>query len=115
MEITRIEPGEIMSRVVVHGETVNLAGMAADKKTNSIEDQTRQTLAKIDRFLEAAGTDKSRLLTATVYLSDMKNKAAMNEVWKGWIDTANPPTRACVSVGLAPSTLVEIVVSAAKP
>ena len=76
--------------------------------------QTRQVLQKIDRQLADAGTNKSRLLAATVYLSNMSMKDEMNRVWIDWIDPQNPPTRAAVGVALTPDTLVEIVVIAAK-
>jgi enamine deaminase RidA (YjgF/YER057c/UK114 family) len=115
MTIKRMEIGPIMSRVVEYGGVVHLCGLTADDQSQSIEDQTRQVLAKIDHYLMEAATSKSRLLTATVYLSDMSMKEAMNTVWKEWIDRDAPPTRACVGAVLArPETLIEIVVSAAR-
>jgi enamine deaminase RidA (YjgF/YER057c/UK114 family) len=104
-----------MSRIVEHNGVVHLCGLTADDRTPDIKDQTRQILAKIDEYLATAGTSKSKLLTATVYLTDMSMKAKMNEVWQDWIDPANPPTRACVGTALGTlDTLIEIVVSAAK-
>lgn len=115
MSIKRIETGPIMSRVVEHNGVVYLCGLTADDQSVSIKGQTEQILSKIEKYLAAAGTGKSKLLTATVYLSDMSLKPAMNEVWQVWLDAKNPPTRACVGTALGtPQTLVEIVVSAAK-
>ncbi len=115
MGIKRTETGPIMSRVVEHNGVVYLCGLTADDQGVSIKGQTEQVLSKIDKYLAAAGTGKSKLLTATVYLSDMSLKPAMNEVWQAWIDPHNPPTRACVGTALGtPQTLVEIVVCAAK-
>ena len=115
MSIIRHESNAMMSRVVEHNGVVYVAGLTADDKSLTMKEQTEQVLAKIDRFLAIAGTDKSRLLTATIYVSDMTQKPAMNEAWNAWIDPQNPSTRACVAVQLdGPTTLVEIVVSAAK-
>jgi enamine deaminase RidA (YjgF/YER057c/UK114 family) len=80
-----------------------------------MKQQTEQVLAKIDKLLARCGTNKSKLLAATVYISDMAQKPAMHEAWMAWIDRKNLPTRACVAVELgSPTTLVEIVVTAAK-
>lgn len=115
MSIKRTEVGPIMSRVVEHNGVVHVCGLTADDQSVDVKGQTEQILAKIDRYLASASTNKSKLLTATVYLSDMSMKMPMNEVWQAWIDPANPPTRACVGTTLGtPATLVEIVVSAAK-
>ena len=80
----------------------------------SLQEQTRQVLARIEQNLADAGSDKTRLLSATVYLTDISRKAEMDEVWNGWIGPENWPQRACVQAGLAPNTLVEISVIAAK-
>lgn len=115
MTVKRMEIGPIMSRVVEYGGVVHLCGLTADDQSQSIEGQTRQVLAKIDHYLMESATSKSRLLTATVYLSDMSMKEAMNEVWKDWIDRDEPPARACIGAALArPETLIEIVVTAAR-
>ena len=115
MTVKRMEIGPIMSRVVEYGGVVHLCGLTADDQSKTIEGQTQQVLEKIDHYLAEAATSKSRLLTATIYLTDMSMKDAMNEVWKSWIDRDNPPTRACVGAVLArPETLIEIVVSAAR-
>ena len=115
MSIVRIEKSNRMSQAVVHGNTVYLAGqVAADPKVD-IKGQTASVLAKIDALLDKAGTSKSNLLQAVIYLSDMRNFQAMNEVWDAWVDTANPPARATVGAPLAtPNYLVEIMVIAAK-
>jgi enamine deaminase RidA (YjgF/YER057c/UK114 family) len=113
MNIRRIEAGKRMSQAVIHGNTVYLAGQIGAPGA-SVKDQTRAVLAEIDRLLAAAGTDKSRLLTAQIWLDDMRDFAAMNEVWDGWIDPANPPTRATGEARLAaPDYRVEIIVTAA--
>ncbi len=86
----------------------------AGSDSPSVAEQTRLTLATLDRNLDAAGSDKTRLLQATVYLRDMSTKAEMDEVWCEWIGSAeNWPQRACVGADLAGNDLVEIVVVAA--
>lgn len=115
MSINRHDLNETMSKVVEHNGVVYVAGNTADDKSVGMKEQTEQVLAKIDGFLAKAGTDKSKLLAATIYVSDMSQKPAMNEAWSAWVDRDNPPTRACVAVELGtPETLVEIVVNAAK-
>ena len=114
MTIKRHEIGPIMSRAVEDGRTVYLAGMTADDKTAVIEEQTRQVLAKIDKYLALAGTDKSKILNALIFVSDIGLRPRMNEVWNAWVDPKNPPARACVQVGLEGKTNVEIMVVAAK-
>ena len=115
MSINRHDLNETMSKVVEHNGVVYVAGNTADDNSVGMKEQTEQVLAKIDGFLAKAGTDKSKLLAATVYVSDMSQKPAMNEAWSAWIDRDNPPTRACVAVELGhPNTLVEIVVNAEK-
>ena len=115
MAIKRIDPNPTMSRAVENNGVVYLCGLTADDRSASMKDQTAAILAKIDGYLAKAGTDKSRLLTATVYVSDMSQKEGMNDAWHAWIDPENPPTRATVGTVLGtPDTLVEIVVSAAK-
>jgi enamine deaminase RidA (YjgF/YER057c/UK114 family) len=82
--------------------------------STSLPEQTRQVLARLDENLAIAGSDKTRLLSATVYLADIAHKAAMDAVWNEWIGPAHWPQRACVQAGLAPNTLVEITVIAAR-
>jgi enamine deaminase RidA (YjgF/YER057c/UK114 family) len=119
MAITRIDvgqgPGPRMSRAVIHDNRVFLAGLTASDATQDIQGQTRQILAKIDDYLKQAGTSKSSLLTANLWIKDMALFSQMNEVWNAWVDPANPPARACVRADMArPEILVEIMVTAAK-
>ena len=114
MDIERIQPGASNSKAVVYNGVVYLSGITADDKTLSMKEQTEQILAKIDGVLAAAGTNKSRILSATVYLTDMSKKDEMNEAWLAWIDPNNLPVRAAVGIKLPPETLVEIMICAAK-
>lgn len=115
MSIERHEVGPIMSQVVVHGDTVYLAGQVADDPSADVLGQTQQVLNKIDRLLASVGSDKSKLLSANIWLTDISKWSAMNEVWSAWVDRANPPARATVEANLArPELLVEIMVVAAK-
>jgi enamine deaminase RidA (YjgF/YER057c/UK114 family) len=119
MEIRRIEltqpPGPRMSRCVVRGDMVYLAGLTANDTTQDIKGQTRQVLDKIDGYLAEAGSGKSNLLSANLWIKDMALFAEMNSVWNAWVDPANPPARACVQAEMArPEVLIEIMVTAAK-
>ncbi len=115
MTITRIKPGPRMSQTVVHGNTVHTAGQIADNSSADVVGQTQQVLAKIDELLAEAGTDKSKILKATIWLADISQFNEMNSVWDTWVDADNPPVRACVESRLAfPELLVEIQVEAAK-
>lgn len=112
MSIQRIQPGPRMSQAVVHGDTVYLAGQVAEGAT--VEEQSRAALAQVDALLAGVGSDKSKLLSATIYLADIANFAAMNSVWDTWVDGANPPARATVEAKLAtPDYFVEFQVVAA--
>lgn len=114
MTIHRIEPGPRMSQAVVHGNTVYLAGQVG-APGKSVAEQTGEVLASIDRLLKEAGTDKSKLLQATIWLADMADFAEMNKVWDAWVDPANPPARATGESRLAaPEYKVEIIVVAAR-
>jgi enamine deaminase RidA (YjgF/YER057c/UK114 family) len=116
MTIQRFETGPRMSQVVVHGDTVYLAGVVAKATAGeSVTKQTQEILSIIDGHLAKAGSDKSKLLTATIYITDMKNFAEMNAVWDGWVSAGNTPARATVQAGLAaPQYSVEIMVTAAR-
>ena len=116
MTIQRFETGPRMSQVVVHGDTIYLAGVVAKTTAGeSVTKQTQEVLSIIDGHLAKAGSDKSKLLTATIYLTDMKNFAEMNAVWDGWVSAGNTPARATVEAGLAaPQYSVEIMVIAAR-
>ena len=113
MTIRRIEPGSRMSQAVVHGDKVYLAGQVGTPG-KSVAEQTTAVLAEIDRLLALAGTDKSKILTAQIWLDDMRDFAEMNSVWDAWVDKANPPARATGEASLAtPEYRVEIIVVAA--
>jgi enamine deaminase RidA (YjgF/YER057c/UK114 family) len=116
MSIQRFETGPRMSQVVVHGNTVYLAGVvASNAKGESVTRQTEDILSIIDGHLATAGTDKSKLLSATIYITDMATFAEMNAVWDGWVSPGNTPARATVEAKLAaPVYNVEIMVIAAK-
>ena len=103
----------IISKVVEHGGIVYVCGMLPDP-VGDITAQTRQVLERIDEALNLAGTDKSKLLTAQVWLSDMRLFEAHNAVWNEWVDPDNAPVRACVGADLVRMCLVEIMVTAAK-
>ena len=114
MTITRHDVGDRMSQAVVHGGTVYLAGQVADDTSVGAGGQTAQILDKIDRLLAAAGSDKSKLLTATLWVTDMRFFDEMNVKWDAWVAPGNTPARACVEARLAaPPFLVEIMVIAA--
>jgi enamine deaminase RidA (YjgF/YER057c/UK114 family) len=113
--ITRIETGPRMSKAVIHGDTVYLAGVVADDTSQDTSGQTRQILAEIDRLLALAGTDKSKLLRTNIWLANIADFAAMNALWDGWVSPGNTPARATVEASLAtPAHRVEIMVVAAK-
>ena len=114
MSIERIESKGHLSKAVVHNGIVYVSGQTADDDSQDMAGQMDQVLAKIDKYLAAAGTDKTKLLTSMVYLSDMSKKNEMNEKYVAWLGGSNQPTRACLGTALgSPNKLVEIVVSAA--
>jgi len=106
--------GPIISRAVVHGDRVYICGITGDP-SGDITAQTRLALERIDQLLKRAGTDKSRALTAQVWLSDIRLFRQHNLAWNEWVDPQNPPARACVQAELtAPGLLVEIMLTAAR-
>lgn len=114
MKITRHDVSPRLSQAVVHGNIAYLAGIVPDDANAGITEQTRQVLAKIDKLLTKCGTDKSKLLTAQIWITDMRYFDDMNAVWNAWTSPGNSPTRACVQAGLAnPGYKVEIMVTAA--
>jgi len=114
MTITRIDPGPRLCKAVVHGGTVYLAGLTASDLSQGTTGQTRQILTAIDDYLARAGTTKSNLLTATIWLRDIADFDLMNAAWDAWIDRANMPVRATVEARLAGDAYrVEIQVTAA--
>ncbi len=114
-EIKRFNVGERMSQCVVHGNTVYTAGQVAQSAPGApVAEQTRAILAQIDELLKAAGTDKSRLISANIWLSDISTFNEMNGVWDAWVTPGQTPCRACVESKLAaPQFTVEISVIAA--
>ena len=115
MTIVRHDPGPILSLAVEHGNTVYVAGIVAKNLDNDVKGQTKEILAEIDRLLAKAGSNKSKVLQAHIWVTDIRNRALMNEVWTAWVDPKNLPARACVESKLAdPKALVEIMVIAAK-
>jgi enamine deaminase RidA (YjgF/YER057c/UK114 family) len=118
MPIERKHTGPRMSQVVIHNKTVYLAGqVASGAPGKSVSEQTKDVLANIDALLAEAGTDKSKLLSATIWLTDMGTFAQMNEVWDAWVVSGAAPARATVvSPQLAaPEFAIEIAVIAAQP
>jgi len=108
-------PGKAQGRCRAVGfEHLVFAVATAPGSLSSLQEQTHAVLAQIEKSLADAGSDKTRLLSATVYLTDITRKAEMDEVWNEWIGPENWPQRACVQVGLSPNTLVEIAVVAAR-
>ena len=115
MSITRHHTGTRMSQIVVHGETIYLAGQVADDASADIAEQTRQVLAKVDALLAEAASDKSKILSAQIWITSMGHFAQMNEVWDAWIPEGHAPARACTEARLAsPDLLVEVGIIAAR-
>jgi enamine deaminase RidA (YjgF/YER057c/UK114 family) len=117
MSVQRIGVGPRMSAAVIHGGTIYVAGQVADKTAGaSVAEQTREILSIIDRILAEAGSDKTHLLSATIYLPDIATFAEMNSVWDAWVAKGHAPARATVEAKLAaPKYTVEIACIAAKP
>ena len=115
MSIRRIGAGARMSKAVVHGATVYLAGQVADKsKGASVAEQTQEIVGIIDELLKEAGSDKTKVLSATIYLADISTFPQMNAVWDTWVVAGHTPARATVEAKLAaPEYTVEIAVIAA--
>ena len=115
MSIKRHDQTAILSQAVEHGDTVYLAGIVANDLSKDIKGQTREVLAEIDRLLAQCGSSKSRLLQCHIWVTDIRNRAPMNEVWTEWVDRNHLPARACVEARLAdPRALVEVMLIAGK-
>ena len=115
MSIERKKVGPRLSQAVAHGDTVYLAGIVADHPIPDVAAQTGQVLDQIDKLLAECGTDKSKLLMATIWLTDIRNFDQMNSVWDQWVVPGHTPARACVEARLAQTKyLVEIRVVAAR-
>ena len=114
MTVKRIDTNHRMSKVVIHGNVAHLSGLVGDDLYASTTDQTNQILVHIDDYLAQAGTDKSKLLTAQIWLDDIRKFDEMNVAWDAWLSPGNAPTRACVESRMAnPVIFVEILVTAA--
>ncbi len=113
-QIQRFEAGPRMSQAVVHGDTVYLAGQV-NNQAKDVTGQTQNVLAQIDKLLAAAGSSKEKILTATIYLTDIKTFGQMNAAWEAWVASGATPARTTLEANLAaPDYLVEITVVAAK-
>ncbi len=114
MNIKRLETKQRMSRAVIHNGTVYFCGQVAKDYDADITGQTRTTLEKLDALLESVGSDKTKMLSATIYIKSMDDFQAMNAVWDAWVPEGHAPARACVEASMAsPALLVEISLTAA--
>lgn len=114
MSIHRQETKQRMSRIVIHNDTVYLCGQVCKDATHGITEQTATMLEKVDELLLQSGSDREHMLSATIYVRDMKDFTAMNAVWDSWVPEGHAPARACVEARMArPELLVEISVVAA--
>jgi enamine deaminase RidA (YjgF/YER057c/UK114 family) len=115
MSITRHHGNQRMSQIVIHGDTIYLAGQVAADSSADITVQTQQVLQKIDDLLAEAGSDNSKILSAQIWIASMGHFAAMNAVWDAWVPEGSAPARACIEARLAsPDLLVEVGVIAAR-
>lgn len=115
MSIVRHQAAKILSGAVEANGMVYVAGTVADKRPASVKAQTEEILARIDALLAQAGSHKSKIVSAQIWLADMRTREEMNQAWLAWVDPANLPARACVESKLAAADmLVEIAVIAAK-
>ena len=114
-KIVRTDAGEILAKAVEYHNFVYVQGCTAKDVSKDIKGQTRETLDQIDAILETHGTDKTRLLQAQIWVKDIRDRDAMNEIWKAWLPKGAAPARACVQANMAdPRILVEIMVTACK-
>ena len=115
MSITRHHSNQRMSQIVIHGDTVYLAGQVADDASADITVQTQQVLQKVEKLLGEAGSDTSKILSAQIWIASIGHFAQMNEVWDAWIPEGHAPARACIEARLAsPDLLVEVGIVAAR-
>lgn len=115
MSIVRHDSSSILSQAVEHGDTVYLAGIVAKNLDADVKGQTQEIVKEIDRLLAKCGSGKAKILQAQIWVTDIRNRAPMNEVWTAWTGGKDLPARACVEAKLAdPKCLVEIMVIAAK-
>ena len=114
-KIVRTEPNRILAKAVEYHGFVYVQGVTARDTAKDIKGQTSEVLDQIDAILEIHGTDKTRLLQAQIWLKDIRDRDAMNEVWSAWLPQGGAPARACVQANMAhPRILVEIMVTACK-
>jgi enamine deaminase RidA (YjgF/YER057c/UK114 family) len=112
--LRRFHVGDRMSEMTIHNGTVYLAGQIAEDGSQDIRGQTAQVLASIDKLLAEAGTDKAHILRCQIFIKDLADFAAMNEVWEDWVAPGDAPPRATVQANLArPEWKIEMVVTAA--
>jgi len=116
MSVERKEVGPRMSQIVIHGNTVYLAGVVAREQAGkSVTEQTKEILDRIDGYLKQAGTDKSKLVQAVIWLQDVRVVDEFNKVWDAWVVPGSGPARACIEARLqSPAKMIEIQVTAAK-
>ena len=115
MSIVRHQPAKILSGAVEANGMVYVSGTVADKRPATAKEQTEEILGRIDALLAQAGSDKSKIVSAQIWLADIRLRDAMNQAWLAWVDPNNLPARACVEAKLAtPDMLVEIAVIAVK-
>jgi enamine deaminase RidA (YjgF/YER057c/UK114 family) len=115
MNIQRFHVGKRLSEMAVHGDTIYLAGQVAEDASLDITGQTKQVLAAIEKLLAEVGSDKTKILSTTIYITDMANFPAMNAVWDAWVVQGHTPPRATVEAKLAnPAYKVEMQIIAAK-
>ena len=110
--IERIEPGKTMSRAVIHNGLIYFGGHVSGGKQPTMKEQATALLARYDELLQQYGSDKSHILSAEIYVTDMKLKSEFNEVWDKWIPEGCAPRRVCVEVGLDEGYLVEVTITA---
>ncbi|MEQ8897857.1 MAG: RidA family protein [Roseovarius sp.] len=112
-DVTRHHTGQRMSQIVTHNGTIYLAGQVGEKG-DSVADQTRSCLSKVEKLLAEVGSDTTRILQCTIWLADMADFAEMNEVWDAWVPEGHAPARACGEAKLAhPELKVEFLITAA--
>jgi enamine deaminase RidA (YjgF/YER057c/UK114 family) len=115
MDIQRIRTNRRMSQAVVHGQTVYVAGQVADDTTTDVRDQARQIFRKIDALLAEAGSDRSKVLSANIWLATMSDFGEFNTEWEAWIPESATPARATVQAALVtPAHRIEIAIIAGK-
>ncbi|MCC7082967.1 MAG: RidA family protein [Burkholderiales bacterium] len=112
--IVRRETKAILSKAVEYGGLVYLSGITAENRSQDVKGQTDEILRAIDRLLDKCGSDRSSILSATIWLRDIGERPALNEVWTAWLPQGQAPARACVQAELGPACRVEIQVTAAR-